>query len=164
VRVGEAPLAHLEQLVLDHVAIDRFTGGAAGERKFDTAPLIGARAVVDLHLERPEPWELTLVVLAVRDLCEGWVSVGSRGTRGYGTVAGQLTEIDVGSVVGGPLEPLCDGVDGPWRTGRLRSPGPAFLGGERPYSSLPDPARALLQEGIDDLRKVAAAWRPEGRR
>lgn len=89
--------------VAPHVAIDRWTGGAATGRLF---------ASLEAHATRPGAWRpielelrpgrcsepqltsaLALLVLVLRDLCEGWVGFGHGTTRGTGGVIADPAEV-----------------------------------------------------------------------
>ena len=81
------------QVVQDFVAIDRFTGGVSGDRKFDAEamyhPLLKGSIVVDLaalESTRAGAGTLALLALTLRDLWEGDVVLGSAGAKGYGAV------------------------------------------------------------------------------
>jgi len=76
--------------MLDFLAIDRFTGGGAEGAKFDALALWRPAFTLRLHLENPEPWELGWLWLVLRDLSEGWLTVGFGGAKGFGRV--KLTE------------------------------------------------------------------------
>jgi hypothetical protein len=77
------------------VAIDRFTGGAADAKKFDTRPLLpGAVARVQWRIDRPEAWMWGLLYLLLRDLAEGDLRLGHATHRGYGKVTAQLTQAE----------------------------------------------------------------------
>jgi CRISPR/Cas system CSM-associated protein Csm3 (group 7 of RAMP superfamily) len=77
-----------EQASFDHVAIDRFTGGAREQRKFDALAVRGRRFQVRLTLDRISAddgrWMIGLLALTLGDLAEGRISVGSGAARGHG--------------------------------------------------------------------------------
>jgi hypothetical protein len=75
----------------DHVSIDGFSGGVAGRGKFAVAPILDCSFAGEILLDRYEPWKLSLLLHALRDLHDGLVRVGR--TRGYGRV--RLTRIEV---------------------------------------------------------------------
>lgn len=97
---------HLDQIgdrvalrISDHVAIDRWTGGAGDHRLFsvlDPDPTVEWEPIsisVDVaRLERhPSPDDtahlaLPLLLLVLRDLRDGWLSLGYGGTRGRGQI------------------------------------------------------------------------------
>ena len=78
----------------DFVAIDRFTGGAADDAKFDAlyadAPTLKTR--MTLNLEGLEPEDVALLALALRDVCEGKVTFGFGASKGYGIAKGKLSQ------------------------------------------------------------------------
>jgi CRISPR/Cas system CSM-associated protein Csm3 (group 7 of RAMP superfamily) len=90
--------------VSDHVAIDRWTGGAADHRLFSVLdPAAGTawdpiRLTLDVgRLTRASTrpgssaLALPLLLLVLRDLTDGWLSLGYGGTRGRGQI--EVTEI-----------------------------------------------------------------------
>jgi CRISPR/Cas system CSM-associated protein Csm3 (group 7 of RAMP superfamily) len=96
--VGEGQLAagvKPKEKTFDHVAIDRFTGGASDAKKFDTRPILPENAYTlftfQLRLERPEPWMLSLLGLVLKDLQDGDIRIGHATHRGYGKVRGRVT-------------------------------------------------------------------------
>ena len=99
--VGEAlPVegAEMKAKLFDHVAIDRFGGGAAEAKKFNTRPLMPGKPKetlfrFQLHLERPEPWMWGLLALALKDLCDGDLHIGHATHRGFGRVKGHVESI-----------------------------------------------------------------------
>lgn len=88
--------------VQDFLAIDRFTGGGLDGAKFDAAPLQQARFQGQIVLHDPQSWELGWLALLLRDLAEGWITVGFGRAKGYGRLhaqdftwtVGYLTEED----------------------------------------------------------------------
>lgn len=97
------PVVSLIPKLFDHVAIDRFTGGAADAKKFDTRPLMPATNNVSppqtvkaftfkLYLERPELWMLGLLGHLLKDLNSGDIRIGHATRRGYGRVRGYVDE------------------------------------------------------------------------
>lgn len=72
----------------DHVAIDRFTGGAREQRKFDALAVWGRCFHVGLTLDRIKPddapWMIGLLALTLGDLAEGRLPVGYGSARGHG--------------------------------------------------------------------------------
>lgn len=105
----------LDLSVSDHVAIDRWTGGAAQGRLFSVLEPALATAWHPIRLRvdprragGPEGDDATAVVLfllVLRDLADGWLSLGFGRTRGRGHVA--VREIEF-SGAPGPA-------GGPWR-------------------------------------------------
>jgi CRISPR/Cas system CSM-associated protein Csm3 (group 7 of RAMP superfamily) len=88
----------------DHVAIDRFTGGARDSLKFDALASRSARWAVYLDLtdvpEKDRPWARGLMALVLSDLHDGRVRAGHGAARGHGRLV--LTRAPV---FGEPLEP-----------------------------------------------------------
>lgn len=72
--------------MLDFLAIDRFTGGGVDGAKFDALALWKPAFYFNLFLENPESWELGWLQLVLRDLEEGWLSVGFGNAKGFGKV------------------------------------------------------------------------------
>jgi hypothetical protein len=121
--VSDAMLVVEPQLKLfDHVAIDRFHGGAEDKRKFDTRPLMPtitgntdhsspptfqAMFSLRLHLERFELWMLGLLGHLLKDLHTSNLRLGHAVHRGYGRVKGIVTGSDLLVLPGSELESLC---------------------------------------------------------
>jgi CRISPR/Cas system CSM-associated protein Csm3 (group 7 of RAMP superfamily) len=72
--------------MLDFLAVDRFTGGGADHLKFDALVLWRPAFKLRLYLENPQDWELGWLALVLRDLAEGWLSVGYGAAKGFGRV------------------------------------------------------------------------------
>jgi len=95
----------------DHVAIDRFTGGASRGRKFDALAATSAEYDVRLSAQglpaADRSWVTGLVALALGDLHHGRVPLGHGSARGHGWFL--LKEIPAFP------EPLEEGVRALWR-------------------------------------------------
>ena len=90
VSVSEVKLAQLM-----HNAIDRFTGGVRDRVLYEEEVLFGGAIEIELALDtqrlrRPADARAALH-LAIRDLCEGRLALGSRGTTGNGFFRGRLS-------------------------------------------------------------------------
>ena len=72
--------------MFDFLAIDRFTGGGKEGAKFDALALWKPAFKLRLYLENPQEWELGWLALVLRDLQEGWLSVGFGAAKGFGRV------------------------------------------------------------------------------
>lgn len=74
---------------LDFVAIDRFTGGSADQKKFDAMALWNPRFQFSLQLEttQEQAWELGWLLLVLRDLQQGLLRLGAGGSKGFGHAA-----------------------------------------------------------------------------
>jgi len=86
--VEDAPLAEDKPgfKMLDFLAVDRFTGGGAEKRKFDALTLYQPAFKLRMFLDCPEDWELGWLGLVLRDLAEGWLSLGYGAAKGLGRV------------------------------------------------------------------------------
>ena len=77
----------------DFVAIDRFTGGAADDAKFDAlyadAPTLKTTMTLDLNGIEPE--DIALLAFTLRDVCKGKVTFGFGASKGYGIAKGSLS-------------------------------------------------------------------------
>ncbi len=82
-------LSTSKDLPFDHVAIDRFTGGAADQKKFDALAATGGMFKVQLTIDRVADreaacWIIGLLALVLRDLHQGRLWLGHGGARGHG--------------------------------------------------------------------------------
>lgn len=70
-----------------HVGIDRVTGGSRDALLFETAPLTAGQLRLRIDaLSDPPPWTRNLIGHVLRDIGDGLIGVGSRTTRGLGTL------------------------------------------------------------------------------
>ncbi|MBD3181419.1 hypothetical protein GF312_03945, partial [Candidatus Poribacteria bacterium] len=127
----EKPYAKL----FDHVAIDRFHGGAAEQHKFDDRPLMpqvsddGSFIPVfkfHVHLERPEPWMLGILALLLKDLVTNDIRIGGKTTRGYGKVKGSVIYSEILVLPGSKLYGLCKVLPGKDKLGPYTRKMPYF--------------------------------------
>lgn len=90
VRILDSAVRDARTETLEHVAIDRFTGGAKDSALFTDEVIIeGTFEVVIERLDPPsDAWRLleALVRLVAQDLHEGFVRLGGGASRGYGRV------------------------------------------------------------------------------
>lgn len=86
VRDGKWEPAATAWLAQDFLAIDRFTGGGLNGAKFDAAPLLNGRFRSNITLHDPLAWELGWLSLLLRDLAEGYITLGFGAAKGYGRV------------------------------------------------------------------------------
>lgn len=89
VRVEDAPLLEAKDPVMvQHVAIDRFTGGALESALYAEGPVWQEQLAVPLrlHVQGLEDKEAAVLVHALLDMCEGTLPVGAGGNRGNGTL------------------------------------------------------------------------------
>lgn len=88
-----------ETLALDHVSLDRFSGGPLDGHLFSEAPLFGIAVEIPLALDlrgRSPTDELRARALSalrasLRDLCRGRLALGSGSNKGHGYFSGLLT-------------------------------------------------------------------------
>ncbi len=73
--------------VFDFVAIDRFTGGAKDGAKFDALALWKPEFRIRLHIEQPRRWEMGLIYFILRDMDQGFASIGFGAAKGFGQVS-----------------------------------------------------------------------------
>lgn len=69
---------------MDFLAIDRFTGGGRDSAKFDALVLWKPAFQVRLRLDNPSAWELGWLLLTLRDLHDGLVTLGFGAAKGFG--------------------------------------------------------------------------------
>ncbi len=85
--------------VAHHVAIDRWTGGAADNRLFavlepeTTGDAPWNDIVLDIDTRRAGEHALMLLLFLLRDLCDGWFGLGYGTTRGNGAVSVSTQDI-----------------------------------------------------------------------
>ena len=85
--------------MFDFLAIDRFTGGGKDGAKFDALALWKPAFKLRLYLENPQAWKLGWLALVLRDLEEGWLSVGFGAAKGFGRVKFQNWRATFGYLV-----------------------------------------------------------------
>jgi CRISPR-associated RAMP protein (TIGR02581 family) len=79
----------------DGVAIDRFTGGAAPGAKYDLEVLTRGQFGTSIEIRNFERWQLGLVALILRDMCEGLIRVGSGKSRGLGRIQAEVKQFRI---------------------------------------------------------------------
>ncbi len=97
VTVTEAYLVEdgsFQEMLFDHLAVERFSGGAMEGKKFDTLPVTQATFEGKIVIWGDELWMLGLVALLFKDLEEGLIRFGSSKTRGFGRLKGRLRRVD----------------------------------------------------------------------
>jgi CRISPR/Cas system CSM-associated protein Csm3 (group 7 of RAMP superfamily) len=73
--------------VRNHVAIDRFTGGARDGLLFTQQVVVAGTATLEIHARQPlADGDRGLLLLAIRDIDEGYLGIGGATTRGCGTL------------------------------------------------------------------------------
>jgi len=77
------------------VAIDRLLGSAKGGALFDQEVVVGGRFDGQILMRNVQLYQLTLALLVLRDLEEGFVRLGSSTTRGLGWVSAQIRKLTI---------------------------------------------------------------------
>jgi len=107
VHVSEQQLTTGQYHVQSRVRIDRFTGGARDAALFEEAPLWpngpGHAAEISIVLEDPQPREQGLLLLALKDLWLGDLTLGGEAAAGRGVFEGRWARIS-----GLPGMPSCE--------------------------------------------------------
>jgi hypothetical protein len=112
VTFGDATVSEAQATpkLFDHVAIDRFTGGAADSKKFDMRPLLPTEDALfagQMKLDHFEPWMLGLLGHLLKDLRLGDLRFGHGSRRGYGRVRGWVTTAELWVLPNTRLHALC---------------------------------------------------------
>lgn len=107
------------QLPMDHVAIDRFTGGASEHRKFDSLAIRDIRFQITLTIDlvaesRDSRWMIGLLALVLRDLNQGRITLGHGSSKGHGFLRVSKPHWRVPRGWGSAVENLQDCVNALW--------------------------------------------------
>ena len=84
----------MKEKIMNHVAIDRFTGGALNGALFGEKVSRKNLIVLNIYLEKNKIAPVVLVAFerALKDICEGLLPLGGMTTKGHGIFEGQLTK------------------------------------------------------------------------
>jgi len=91
VSIREAEITDVDSLVVTRVKIDRFTGGAFESALFSEQPAVGnsrTQVKLDLTLRNPQPEEIGLLLLLLKDLWTGDLPIGGESGVGRGRLKG----------------------------------------------------------------------------
>ncbi|MDR1044970.1 MAG: RAMP superfamily CRISPR-associated protein [Candidatus Adiutrix sp.] len=101
--VADAPLPESPGVRVQHVAIDRFTGGALDAHLFDETPLWrnGLELELRLAFEGLNATEAAVLAQALADLLTGQAAVGGGGNRGHGFLKLKKSEAPGGQTLAG---------------------------------------------------------------
>lgn len=99
----DGTFVHADEKLLDHVAIDRFTGGPVGSKKFTSRPLMRGSFTTYIALEDFKPWELGLVAYLLKDLHDADLRVGYGKAKGFGKVKAVVTGFRIEAAANSPL-------------------------------------------------------------
>ncbi|RMD64910.1 hypothetical protein D6833_03685, partial [Candidatus Parcubacteria bacterium] len=136
--------------MLDFLAIDRFTGGGKDGAKFDALALWKPAFELRIYLENPEEWELGWLALVLRDLEEGWLSVGFGAAKGFGQVKLQDWRATFGYLTPEDLPAGLDEPDTPGESGIFKTV--QFQGGTEEW-------RAVAEEWVKKFDKQAREFK-----
>lgn len=93
VSVHESEVTGATRLVQSRVKIDRFTGGAYPAALFSEEPIFGGDLEVKLQVRNPQPHEIGLLLLLLKDLWTGDLPVGGERSVGRGRLTGTRAEL-----------------------------------------------------------------------
>ncbi len=124
--------------MFDFLAIDRFTGGGKDGAKFDAIALWRPAFTLRLYLENPQEWELGWLALVLRDMEEGWLSVGFGAAKGFGQVRLQNWTATFGYLTPEDLPAGLNAPDTPDESGLFKT--------------------MILQGGTKDWQTIAQRW------
>ncbi|WP_353684545.1 RAMP superfamily CRISPR-associated protein [Thermodesulfovibrio sp. 3907-1M] len=100
--VEETILKDFPSEVQTRIKIDRFTGGTIETALMETKPLFRGKNEslfhVRLTIENPEPHEVGLILLLLKDLWTGDIAVGGEKSIGRGVLEGKTAEIKYNSL------------------------------------------------------------------
>lgn len=92
--VKETVVDGCQPVIQPRVRIDRFTGGSYETALFSNEPVFGGQAVVDLSIDNPQPADVGLLLLLLKDLWTGFLPVGGEASVGRGRFAGKEATLD----------------------------------------------------------------------
>lgn len=96
-----------------HVGIDRVSGGSRDALLFETMPVTAGRLRLQIDELKPaSPWARNVIRHVLRDIDDGLIGVGSRTTRGVGTLRLLMPLGDLEAVVVDHLEASRQGEPG----------------------------------------------------
>ncbi|HEY2090406.1 MAG TPA: RAMP superfamily CRISPR-associated protein [Thermoanaerobaculia bacterium] len=91
VRVSESHVSGGTRLRPVRIQIDRFTQGVVDRALFDEEPQFGGTTDIRLELRNPQPGEVGLLLLVLKDLLTGDLPLGGTTSVGRGVVRGSAT-------------------------------------------------------------------------
>ena len=89
IHVAETLITGSTSLVQNRVSIDRFTGGAYDTALFTEAPRVGGSVQIRISIINPEPADVGLLLLLLKDLWTGDLPVGGTTSIGRGRLRGR---------------------------------------------------------------------------
>jgi len=130
--------------VRDGVAIDRFSGGAAGKAKFEFQVISSCVFETEISIENFELWQLSWLAFVLQDLKDERISVGMGSSRGLGRIAGKWTGMTIDHL----------GLDQPKSIDGIAARWPEAIAGY----GLEDEPGAIPPEGAE-WRRCGLRWR-----
>lgn len=100
VHVAETLITGSTSLVQNRVGIDRFTGGAYDTALFTEAPRVGGSVQIRISIIKPEPADVGLLLLLLKDLWTGDLPVGGTTSIGRGRLRGRRRPCTISSSSG----------------------------------------------------------------
>lgn len=79
----------------EHVAIDRFRGGAKDGALFSIETINNGFVYTSIRLKNPEPWEVLWLSILIRDIQQGKITLGAKSSYGYGQILIKDTSWDL---------------------------------------------------------------------
>ncbi|WP_448583236.1 RAMP superfamily CRISPR-associated protein [Thermocrinis sp.] len=149
------------ELIFDHLAVERFSGGALEHKKFDTLPITQSTFEGKVAVFGDELWALGLIALLFKDLADGLVRIGSAKTRGFGKVTAKVTKVEAFLL---PESRLAKSLGVKAEEGKVWQSRSWELQGKFP-ESLPDDLKGLLSKGVGELNEKVKKFEqkhPEG--
>jgi CRISPR/Cas system CSM-associated protein Csm3 (group 7 of RAMP superfamily) len=149
------------EMLFDHLAVERFSGGALEHKKFDTLPVTEATFEGKVAVFGDEKWALGLIALLFKDLADGLVRIGSAKTRGFGKVTAKVTKVEAFLL---PNSQLAKSLGMKAEKGKVWQYRSWQLQGKFP-ESLPNDLKNLLSDGVSELNEKVQNFRrnhPEG--
>ncbi len=84
--------------IMDFLAIDRFTGGRKEGAKFDALVLWQPSFKVRIFIENPKEWQLGWLILVLKELKDGLVSIGFGQNKWFGKATIENETIKLGAI------------------------------------------------------------------
>jgi len=151
---GESVVEHGERYVQGRVSIDRFTGGAKEALLFDEAPFFPSandqQVELRVAVDQPDPCDVGLLALAIKDLWLGDLPLGGEVAVGRGVFAGAQATFEASDGRRFTMKAQAGGLtlegDAEWLESAVRGL-PAAAGGWGERHPLPE---ALPEEAVHE--------------
>jgi len=83
---------------MDFLAIDRFTGGGKEGAKFDAVVLWQPSFKVQIFIENPREWQLGWIMLVLKDMKDGLLSIGYGQNKWFGKATTKNEEFKISAI------------------------------------------------------------------